>query len=167
MSTSTISESSPELLLRIRDVHICMLTTIDEAEQLASQPMTLQEIDTSGDLWFFTSRKTSCARNLLSRPEVNLSFVDSMRGLYVSVSGRASQVRDRTRLQSLWNPMVGMWFPKGIEDQNLLMLKVVPHCAEYWDTDSNTMMTMPIAAKTAFAVRAPQAKSGVYGNIVL
>ena len=167
MSTSTISDSTSELLQKIKGAHICMLTTLDENDQLVSQPMTLQEIDGSGDLWFFTSGKTSCAQNILAHREVNLSFADSTKSLYVSVSGEASQVRDRARLQSLWNPTVGVWFPKGIDDPHLLLLKVVPHCAEYWDNESNTMMKMLTMAKATLTGRPPEVKPGEHGNINL
>ena len=40
----------------IKDIDLCMLTTVDESNDLHSRPMSLNsDVDENGDLWFFTS----------------------------------------------------------------------------------------------------------------
>ncbi len=43
----------------IKDIDFCMLTTVDENNDLYSRPMSLNgEVDQSGNLWFFTYGKS-------------------------------------------------------------------------------------------------------------
>jgi pyridoxamine 5'-phosphate oxidase like protein len=51
-------------------------------------------------------------------------------------------VRDRQKIEELWNPIYKAWFPKGLEDPDLALLKVEVQEAEYWDTPSGKMVQL-------------------------
>ena len=49
-------------------------------------------------------------------------------------------MQDRAKAEALWNPLYKAWFPKGVEDPDLCLLKVTPTQAEYWDTPGSTIV---------------------------
>ena len=129
------------------DIGVAMVTTLDVSSQtLTSRPMMPLEMDEKASLWFFTSNAT-CHGLALDR--VNVSFAEPKKASYVSFSGRAAVVSDRTRIHALWTPMAKAWFPKGEDDPTLVLLRVDCEAAEYWDSNSNKVVRMlSLAAST-------------------
>jgi general stress protein 26 len=80
----------------IKDIDLCMLTTVDEGNDLHSRPMSLNgDVDEEGNLWFFTSSNSHKASEIERTPNVNVSFIDTKEQHYVSISGMAQLVRDK------------------------------------------------------------------------
>jgi general stress protein 26 len=124
-----------------KDIKICMLTTVEPDGTLRSRPMQTQETEPDGDLWFFTPADSAKVDETAADPRVNLSYASGDRQRYVSVSGRARVLRDPAKAKELWNPILKAWFPKGLEDPNLALLKVTVEQAEYWDDNSSRMVS--------------------------
>lgn len=122
-----------ELWSLIRDIEVAMMTTADEG-LLRSRPMHGRQSRFDGDLWFFTSREAHKVAEIGREHQVNLSYADPRSGRYVSVSGRAAAVDDRERVRELWSDDVAAYFPKGVDDPNLLLIRVTPERAEYWES---------------------------------
>jgi general stress protein 26 len=123
----------------IEDMNVAMLTTTDATNALVSRPMAPLQMDADGAIWFFTDGNSSKTTQLTN---VNLSFVDGDDGTYVSVSGHGTIESDRTRIDELWTPFARPWFPDGKDSQNLVLLKVAPQVAEYWDSPHSKMVRM-------------------------
>jgi general stress protein 26 len=124
----------------IKDIDLCMLTTVDESDDLHSRPMSLNgDVDDSGNLWFFTSSNSHKASEIERTPNVNVSFIDTDQQHYVSISGDAELVRDKQKIKELWKPILKAWFPDGPEQADIARLKVKVKKAEYWDTPSSTI----------------------------
>jgi general stress protein 26 len=51
-------------------------------------------------------------------------------------------VRDHVKAKELWSPLYETWFPKGIEDPNLILLRVYVRAAEYWDASAGRMVQL-------------------------
>ena len=136
---ATRAETIKELNLLIKDIDIAMVTTIDRGV-LRSRPMATQETDFDGELWFFTSRQTHKAEEIEKENRVNVSYSDPADKRYVSMSGTAELVDDRAKMEELWAPAYLAWFPKGLEDPNLTLLKVTVEQAEYWDATSSALV---------------------------
>ena len=117
----------------MKDVKFCMLTTVHEGGYLHSRPMALQQSEFDGDLWFFTGRSTEKVAEVAHDQQVNVSFAKPDDNVYVSVSGRARLVNDREKAKELWNPFYRTWFPEGLNDPDLVLLKIEVDRAEYWD----------------------------------
>jgi general stress protein 26 len=132
-------ESIQKLNDLIKDVKVAMLTTIDWGI-LRSRPMQTQEFDFDGDLWFFTSSETHKTEEIEKDRRVNVSYAAPETNTYVSVTGTAAIVADRAKIEELWNPIYKAWFPDGLEDPNLILLKVAVEQAEYWDSPSSTLV---------------------------
>lgn len=139
MESQTDREKGLKKLLElIKDIDLCMLTTVDAHGDLHSRPMSNNgEVDADGDLWFFTSMTSLKVEEIERLPKVNVSFSDPRTQRYVSVSGKGKLVRDRAKMEKLWKPQFKAWFPKGLEDPELGLLKVDATAAEYWDAHSS------------------------------
>jgi general stress protein 26 len=167
MSTLTNSAHVAELAAKIRPVRFAMFTTADQDGRLVSQPMTLQQADDEGGLWFYCSTLSGLWEHIAHQPEVNLSFAEPEHNLFVSVSGSAERVVDRARIKAMWNPMVQAWFPNGPEDEHAVLVRVAPHSAEYWDSGESKMVRMFQMAKAALTGATPEIDPGEHGTIQL
>ena len=124
----------------IKDIDLCMLTTVDENDDLHSRPMSLNgDVDEEGNLWFFTSSNSHKANEIERTPNVNVSFADTGDHRYVSISGKAELVRDRQTIKKLWKPVLKAWFPDGPDQPDVVLLKVKMTKAEYWEGPSSTI----------------------------
>jgi general stress protein 26 len=117
----------------IKDVKFAMLTSVDSNGKMHSCPMTTQQTEFDGSLWFFISKKGHKMADMLAEPSVNLSYSKPDDQVYVSVTGTAELVEDREKAEELWSPMYKAWFKDGLEDPDLGLLKVDVEKAEYWD----------------------------------
>ena len=135
----TREQAIEKLRSLIKDIQTAMLTTIDDGV-LRSRPMQTQQTESDGDLWFFTSSETHKTEEIEKDNRVNLAYASPNDNSYVSVSGRAELVKDRAKMEELWNPILKAWFPKGLDDPNITLLKVSVEAAEYWDSTSSTIV---------------------------
>jgi general stress protein 26 len=126
----------------IKDIRFAMLTTVDEDGSLRSRPMATQKAELDGDLWFFTSAGSSKVDEVQHDQRVNLSYAAPDDNTYVSLSGTAVLVRDPAKMKELWNPALKAWFPKGLEDPEIALLRVRVEKGEYWDSPSSKMVQL-------------------------
>ena len=117
----------------IGDIKFAMLTSADHEGTLRSRPMSTMQLDADGNLWFFTSISSGKMDEAQEHTHVNVSYSRPDKQDYASVSGTASVVRDRQKMQSLWTAWIKPWFPQGIDDPDLVLLKVQIDEFEYWD----------------------------------
>lgn len=126
----------------IKDIQFAMLTTVEDDGTLRSRPMATQQAEGDDDLWFFTYGGAPKAEEVRGDDRVNASFSDNKGTRWISVSGRASVVRDRAKIEELWQPILKAWFPKGLDEPDLALLKVDVEQAEYWDSASSKMVQL-------------------------
>lgn len=165
--TSAIEQSNQIQKLQdlIKDIEYGMLTTMDNG-CLRSRPMAINgQIDADGSLWFFTDVTSHKVTEVEHQHQVNVSFAAPDKQRYVSLSGTATVIRDRTKMQELWRPELKAWFPKELDEPNIALLKVSAETAEYWDAPAGWV------AKTLGFVKAvttgEPAKSGENAKINL
>jgi general stress protein 26 len=126
------TEGLTKLRSLLKGARICMLTTRDEDGNLRSRPMAMQEKEADADLWFFAARHSPKMDEVHADDRVNVSIVNG--NAYISISGRATEVEDRKKAEELWSPAYKVYFPKGLEDPELVLLKVSMDYAEFWDS---------------------------------
>lgn len=135
---ATHQEAVAEIVALIKDIEFGMLTTTDAEGRLHSRPMsTNKQVDFDGDVWFFTYASTPKVHEIENKPYVNVAFSNPKSQTYVSLSGRAELVRDRAKLEELWKPELKAWFPKGLDEPDIALLRINPDQGEYWDTPSS------------------------------
>lgn len=115
------------------------LTTITMDGRLTSRPMTLQEVEFDGDLWFFAERDSTPVQHITASPEVNVGVGSG--GTWVSLTGDAVVVGDAAKKRELWNSAVEAWFPQGPDDDSVVLIKVEADSAEYWDAPGGRLAT--------------------------
>ena len=127
----------------ISDIQFAMLTTVEPDGSMRSRPMATHFNHNSktfdGTLWFFTKEHSPKVDEVHQDHHVGLSYASSEQSTYVSVSGMATLVQDAAKNKELWDPKYIAWFPKGLDDPELSLLKVTVDKAEYWDTPSSTV----------------------------
>jgi general stress protein 26 len=144
------TEDRRKLAELIEDLDIAMLTFISSEGALISQPMAPVELDSEGNLWFFTDSSSEKTQHL---QQLNLAFSGEPDGTYVSLSGAGELVNDNARKHELWSPFVKPWFPQGPDSPNLALLKFVPHTAEYWDAPHSKVVRLFAMAASIVAAR--------------
>ncbi len=125
-----------------RGIRFAMLTTVGDDGSLHSRPMFTQEIDADGDLWFFTHADSHKVEEIEHERHVNVSYADPDKNRWVSVAGRARLVTDKQKMAELWSPTLKAWFPRGIDDPNILLLKVHVESAQFWDHPQGRMVQL-------------------------
>jgi general stress protein 26 len=137
---------SPEAIRRfnelVHDIKFAMLTTEHADGYLRSRPMATQEADGDGNLWFFTGLSSSKVDEIRQHRQVNVCYANPEKQSYVSVNGTAELSREREKMTSLWNPLYRAYFPKGLDDPDLALIKVHINEVEFWDSSSSRMVRM-------------------------
>jgi len=140
----------------VRGIRVAMMTTTAEDGKLHSRPMAVCDVfGEEGSLWFFTSLKTQKVREINVDHRVNITFAKPDADRYVALSGSAEIVQDRLRMRSLWNPEMRTWFPAGLDDPDLALLRVRVEHAEYWDPSAGRLSVLAGRVRSALSRSKP------------
>jgi general stress protein 26 len=126
----------------IEGIPVAMLTTIEPDGKLRARPMASPYVEFDGELWFFTGEHTTKVEDIRRYPQVNITFVSPQDNRYIAVMGRAQIVTDPIKKAELWSEAYKAWFPKGLEDPDLTLMKVTADRAEYWDSAGSFMVQL-------------------------
>jgi general stress protein 26 len=110
--------------------------------KLHSRPMATSEAEFDGDLWFFTNTNSAKISEIARHQQVGVSYANPEKNRFVAVTGSAFIVHDRAQMKELWNDLYKAWFPDGLEDPTLCLIKVVVEQAEYWDYPSSKVVQL-------------------------
>ena len=125
--------------------------------------MSTAQFDEEGNIWFFTNEHSGKADELQVNHQICLSYSLPSKNSYISISGEAQIVHNWSKMKELYNPAIKAWFPKGLDDQALALLKVTPHHAEYWDSNSSKMVILYQMAKAILTGHKDQ--DGEHGRV--
>ena len=149
MNSETPNEQ--QLWPLVKNIKFAMFTTHHHNSVLHSRPMTTQNKEMPDDkLWFFMSIKGDPVKEIAKQPEVNLAYADLAKDTFVSVSGTAQVVDDKAQLEALWNKIAEAWFPGGMNDPDLALVRVTVNHAHYWNVRENKLTQLLVMAKAAF-----------------
>lgn len=109
--------------------------------------MATQEAEFDGELWFFTRVNSPKMGEVEEEGQVNVSYSDPDESRFVSISGRATLVLDRQKIDELWNQNLETWFPMGPGDPQMALLRVDAESGAYWDAQSGTMVRLGAVPK--------------------
>ncbi len=130
-------EAVKKLTELVEAVKVCMFATIQEDYSLYSRPMQTMQVDEQGNIWFFTNEYTEKVDDVSKDNTVYLMYAHPGHNSYIHVKGECSVINDKDKMKALWSPVVKAWFPKGLEDPALALLKVDTREASYWDGSSS------------------------------
>ena len=123
----------------VKEIRFAMLTTQCQDGSLHSRPMSTLQMDEDGGLWFFTSQNSTKISDIDDNCAVNLAYSRTDKQDYLSVSGTAEVVRDRSKMEALWTSWLKPWFQEGLDDPQLILLKVRLDEADYWDAPGSAV----------------------------
>eukprot|EP01119_Soliformovum_irregulare_P004029 TRINITY_DN1503_c0_g1_i1.p1 TRINITY_DN1503_c0_g1~~TRINITY_DN1503_c0_g1_i1.p1 ORF type:complete len:176 (-),score=58.75 TRINITY_DN1503_c0_g1_i1:98-625(-) len=98
---------------------------------LRSRPMAFKKATDSDGIWMFSDDRSPKNKEILANSEVNISCQSQDK--WISVSGTATILKDRAKVEELFTEDDKLWFPDGKQSPNLTLIHVRPSAAEIWD----------------------------------
>lgn len=154
MSTENLSdqEAVDKLKKLVDSIDIGMLCTYGPKRQyIHAVPMSRQEVDSEGNIWFLFSSASDTYKHLETDQRVSILYSDIKDYKFLSISGTGTVSQDPNRIEKYWNKMVAAWFEKGKEDPHIRILKFIPSEAHYWDNKTNKLVTFLKVAASAIS----------------
>lgn len=147
----------------VNDIRVCMFITNNEEEHNHTRPMATIEVEENGTLWFFTDIRSIKVEEVTMEHTVHLVYAHPGKESYLDIWGKAFVVNDKKTKKEKWSPVVKAWFPKGVDDPDLTLLRVAPYDVYYWDAEHGKMASfLKIAAS---AVSGQKFSAGVEGQL--
>lgn len=163
----TETQIGAEAIKKLQDIvdrsRVAMMCTLNVISEIESRPMRTADCDAEGTLWFFSRRYSAKTEEIENDRNVCICYCNPSDNLYAAVHGTSALVDDRTRMDKLWTPEFKAWIPEGKDDAGLVMIKVKPYYAEYWDEKSSKMETLFRMA--ASVVKESGHDAGEYGEL--
>jgi general stress protein 26 len=117
-----------------------MLTTFSLDNGFHSRPMGTAQLDTDGSLWFFTNEFSSKVTEISHESKVSVTYANGSAETYISINGTAQVIENnRAKMLELWDPYIQSFFPDGVDDPSLALLKIDISDAEYWDNSAGKL----------------------------
>lgn len=108
-------------------------TSASTGESSAARPMSVQQVDDEGNLWFLSAKDSHKNQELAVDPTVKLYFQGSAHSNFLYLNGHAIVSTDQAKIKELWEPVIKTWFTGGVEDPRITVIKVTPTDGYYWD----------------------------------
>ncbi len=138
----------------IEKAPVGMLTT-RFAGGLRARPLEARADRDAGIIWFVTDVRGAKDDEIDAAHDIGLVFYDEAARAYLSITGRASVVRDTVKANEIWNKTDDIWLMGGPGDPNVRLLRVEPIMAELWDGPSSAAGVAFEFAKVAWTGEKP------------
>ncbi|MGI8431961.1 MAG: pyridoxamine 5'-phosphate oxidase family protein [Chthoniobacterales bacterium] len=121
-----------ELVEKAQTCFFCTRETSGESN--GTRPMSVQQVDDAGHLWFLSADDSHKNQELAADSSVELFFQGSTHSDFLTLKGTATVTRDKAKIKELWEPIVKTWFTEGVDDPRITAIKFAPKDGYYWDT---------------------------------
>lgn len=130
--------AGPRAIERIREMvkksPTCFFcTAVSTSGSSATRPMSVQEVDDDGTLWFLSARDSHKNLELEREPAVRLFFQGGEHSAFLTLTGSAQITTDKARIHALWEPVLKTWFTEGEDDPRITAIAFRPQGGYYWD----------------------------------
>jgi general stress protein 26 len=139
----------------IEKVGVCMLTT-QFSGGLRARPLEARPDRDAGVIFFVTDVRSAKEEEIEAAPDVGLVFIDPNDKAYLSVTGRASVMRDADKTKAAWRKTDEVWWPGGPNDPDVCLLRIEPLTAELWDGPASAAVTAFEFAKARLTGEQPK-----------
>ena len=142
-----------EALNKIRELlkyfRSAMLTTVTADGTISTRPMGVQgDADQfEGTLWFFADDRSPKAQLVKSGAHTSVVMQSDDKSAYLHLTGRASVGRDLPKMKELYTPFLKTWFPDGVDDPNLTLIRFDADKADYWVSPGGSLQVLGAFAK--------------------
>lgn len=114
----------------VKSFDVAMLTT-HRSKEMHARPMVIARLDKGMDAYLITDTDSVKVEEIDKNPHGLLTFQSARQ--FASVKGEITIDHDRALLKTMWKETWKIWFPKGIDDPKIAVLKFTAHEGEYWD----------------------------------
>ena len=128
------SEAVKKMKSLVKKAATCFFcTALGQSHRFETRPMSVQETDEQGNLWFLSASDSSQNAQIMQNNRVELLFQGSPHSDFLVLEGTCEISRDKAKIKELWEPLVKTWFTEGVDDPRITVLKVTPTDGYYWD----------------------------------
>lgn len=128
---------------------IATMVTVEQNGAVTARPIGVvgDHAAFDGRLWFITDRRSRKVRAINAGAATFLIFEDHDKGAYLHLTGRAHVVEDRARLETLYTPVQRTWFPDGLGDPHMTLIRFDADRGEFWDKHNGLLRLLAAFAK--------------------
>jgi len=166
MSTENLTHT--EAVKKIKELsenaRICMFCTELDKLPINSRPMSLQETDDEGNLWFISGDTSNKNFEIRDDKRVQLFFMNNSDYQYLSVYGDATIYKDKSTSEDKWSPLAKAWFEEGKDDPNVSIIRVEPKETYYWNTKAGKLVSLFNFVAAAITGNTTDNSDGVEGK---
>lgn len=160
------SERHEHLYDLIADFGTAMLVTGSSAKTMHARPMTIVELRPDADAYFMTSIESPKVSEIEQDSNVLLTFQSSSQ--FASVRGVAHVDRNKELIKHHWKESWKVWFPKGVNDPSLCLIRFEAIEGEYWDSAGVQGVKYAFEAVKAYIKGStPKADGKQHGKVAL
>lgn len=146
---------------------ICMFCTELSTLPNNARPMSLQECDQEGNLWFISSSDSNKNFEIKDDNRVQLYFMNNGSSEYLSIFGKAYIYTDKNTIEDKWSSFANAWFEEGKDDPKVTIIRVTPDETYYWDTKAGKFVSMVTFIASAVTGIKTDNSDGVEGNLTV
>ncbi len=118
----------------VKEAETCFFCTcVADGHHSATRPMSVQQVDEAGNLWFLSADDSNKNQQLATDSAVKLYFQGSPHSGFLQLDGITTVSRDKAKIKELWKPILKTWFTEGENDPRITVIKVTPSGGYYWD----------------------------------
>jgi general stress protein 26 len=141
------------------------VTGVHSGKELHSRPLELQGDPAvfGGTLWFFADDRSPKVYELAVDTSVCLFFQNDSAHHYLQLDGTASLSKEQSKMRELYRPTLKAWFPDGLEDPHLVLIRVDATSGAYWESPGGVLQFA--AALATSVVTGKPGKSGTSGTL--
>ncbi len=100
------------------------LTSVDENGFPRPVAMAILHADNLNEIWFATPFNSEKVRHYETSEKAGATFYAD--GENVTMVGNVDIVRDKETKRKLWKDMIEKFYPNGVEDENICLLRFKP-----------------------------------------
>lgn len=168
---STENLHSQEAVKKLKELsesaRTCMFCTELSTLPNNARPMSLQECDQEGNLWFISSSDSNKNFEIKDDNRVQLYFMNNGSSEYLSIFGKAYIYTDKNTIEDKWSSFANAWFEEGKEDPKVTIIRVTPDETYYWDTKAGKFVSMVTFIASAVTGIKTDNSDGVEGNLTV
>ena len=144
-----------------------LMTKSDTNFGVHMRPMGLQRDAEvfGGALHFFADDRSRKVAEINADPHAALVLQNDEQTRYLHLEGTASIVNDKAKMRELFNPMVKIWFPEGLDDPHITLIRFDAEDGHYWESPGGALSLLGAFAKSA--ITGVPGKGGVTGSLTM
>lgn len=132
-------------------------------EDVHARPMRVAGVEGANVVWFVTGDTSPKAEEIRDDSRISATFQGSLK--FIALSGRGSLVRDKSKIEELWQTSWKAWF-SGKDDPSITLIRLTVTDAEFWDTAGTKGIRYAFeAAKAMITGSTPNLAEGQHGRI--